>query len=1004
MNASPFAKSRLWRRLAALLAAVPCAVAAWTGGSSSVGQARALPLFFVPHRVEAGAAGGYLLRAPHMAALFTPSGASFEARGERFELRFLGANPMPRIEPADRLAGKVNYLTGSRPEHWQANVSTYGAIVYRGLYEGIDLHYAAGRDGLKSEFHLRPGADPGVIRWRYHGAGVPRLSGDGDLIVPLAGGEFAEHRPVLYQEAGGRRVPVEGAYQVLEDGSAGFLVGPYDRTRALVIDPVLSYSTFLGGGGLDWARAVAADGAGNVYVAGFTDSSDFPVASPYQATRRGGVDAFVAKLNPAGTALVYCTYLGGSLDDRAFGVAVDSAGSAYVTGWTSSSNFPTTSGARQRAPGGGRDAFVAKLNPAGSALEYSTYLGGSGNDSANAIAVDGAGNAHVAGDTASTNFPVLNAWRSSAGGGQDAFAARLNAAGSGLIWSTYLGGGATDSAAALALDAAGNVLVTGGTTSTDFPTHLAVQGASGGAQDAFVVKLSSAGGAPLFSTYLGGSGGAVGSGEAGAAIAADAQGNVYVAGHTSSTNFPTVNAYRSTHSGGTIDCFLSKLNAAGSALVYSTYYGGSGADWATAIGVSSNGAAVVAGYTSSSNLPLVSPVQPARAGGFDGFVARLAPAGNALEMATYLGGADADTVSALAVDAGGTVWIAGQTLSPDFPVRQPLQSSIVGGYSAFLAKLSEAVPTAVFRSGIGNTILTTYGSPGLANALGTIASAPSLSQNPAGDTFVVGRTSSGRVWMNRFVVGTQAWAGWEMASGFMTGDPAIAADPGGGAYVVARDASLSYWITRWTPGAGFGAWTALGGNFATDPAIACGADGAVHIVGRDSTGVVAGGRFGPGGGFAGWVPASSGPPAAGKPAITIGSDGAAYVAARAAATNNTWMARLQGGVWGTWHNGGGTAKTDPEVAATAGWVYAAVTNIHDQVYVQAFREGTGNGWQGWQFLNGVLVKAGMAASGGRYYVAGRNSAGTLYWYQSGVGWTFLGHSGLAASDLAASPR
>ncbi len=679
-----------------------------------------------------------------------------------------------------------------------------------------------------------------------------------------------------------------------------------------------------------------------------------------------------------------------------------------MTGWTYSPNFPTTSGALQRRLGGGRDAFAAKLNAAGNALVYSTYLGGSGHDSGNGIAIDSAGNAYVAGDTYSGNFPVLYAFQGSNGGGQDAFVSKLNPSGSALVWSTYLGGSGGDLSNAIAVDASGNAYVTGGTTSTNFPVFQPLQSGNAGGQDAFVTKFSSDGRALAYSTYLGGSGGTVAANEMGTAIQVDTSGNAYVAGMTSSPNFPTVNAFQSVRGGGGMDAFLSKLNPAGGALLYSTYLGGAGVDYAYGIAVTSSGAATVAGYTSSSNFPVSGAAQPLKSGVYDGFLARLTPAGNALETATYWGGSDSEAVYAVAMDSAGNSWIAGQTLSTNFPVKNPVQPANAGGYSAFVTKLGDTMPTAVFRSSpYGNTIMTTYGSAGLSNALGTISSAPAISRNSVGDTFVTGRTPAGCVYLNHFNFEAQAWDGsWTLAGCSMSGDPAVAAEPSGEAYVVARDASYYYWINHYVPGVGFGAWTALGGNFATEPTIARAADGVIYMVGRNDAGVVVSGRYVPGSGFLGWFPDLAAPLATGKPALTIGSDGAAYVAIRSLTGNNIWMARLQGDVWGTWIYGGGTAKTDPDLAATGGMIYTAVTNIWDTVYVQAFREGTGNGWQGfWQSLNGMLAKASIAATGGRYFIAGKyGAAGPLYWYQSGVGWTYVGYTGLAASELSASPK
>ena len=967
---------------------------------------RKLPLFFVPNRGQAAAAVQYTLRTPQMSVQFESVETYFDLGRGGLGVRFSGANPEPRIEAQDSLGGKVNFLLGNRREDWQTDVPTYAAILYHDLYPGIDLTYSIAQGRLKSEFRVSPGADPAAIRWLYRGALERRIDGGGHLVVTAAGGQVQEDKPDLYQEARGIRSQVEGGFRLLGDGTVGFSVASYDRSRALVIDPVIGFSTYLGGNGLDSARAIAVDAAANSYVAGFTDSSDFPAVNPLQA-RGGGTDAFVAKLSAAG-GLVYCTYLGGSWDDRAFGIAVDTGGSAYVTGWTYSPNFPTTSGALQRSFGGGRDAFAAKLNAAGNTLVYSTYLGGSGYDTGNGIAIDSLGYAYVAGDTNSSNFPVLYAFQSSNGGQQDAFVSKLNPSGSALVWSTYLGGSGDDLANAIVVDASGDAYVTGGTTSTNFPVFRPLQSGNAGGQDAFVTKFSSDGRALAYSTYLGGSGGTAAANEMGTALQVDASGNAYVTGMTSSANFPTLNAFQPVHGGGTMDAFVSKVNPAGSALLYSTYLGGAGADYAYGIAVTSSGAAVVAGYTSSSNFPVSGAIQPLKSGVYDGFIARLAPAGNALEMATYWGGTNSEAVYALAMDSAGSTWIVGQTLSTDFPLKNPIQPLNTGGYGAFVTRLGAAAPVAAFRQTNGYTRLTVYGSTGLLNALGTITSDPGISQNAVGDFFVVGRNDTTCVYLNIFKSDTQAWlSGWLRAGCQMYGNPAVVATPTGEAYLVARDSSYNYWLSHYRSDLGFQSWVYLGGAFASEPSLALARDGTIYLVGRKSTGVVWSGRYLPATGFQGWVSGGSGAPVAiGKPAIVAGADGAAYVAIRSATYMNIWMARLQGDVWGPWIYGGGTAKTDPDLAATGGVVYTAVTNIWDNVYVQAFQEGAGNGWQGsWQSLNGALTKASIAASGGRYYIAGRQSGGTtLYWYQSGVGWTYVGYAGLASSELSASPK
>jgi hypothetical protein len=258
--------------------------------------------------------------------------------------------------------------------------------------------------------------------------------------------------------------------------------------------------------------------------------------------------------------------------------------------------------------------------------------------------------------------------------------------------------------------------------------------------------------------------------------------------------------------------------------------------------------------------------------------------------------------------------------------------------------------------------------------------------------------------MNIYQNDAQSWKGWVLAGDQKYGNPALAAVPNGEAYVVARDSIFNYWINHYRPGFGFEGWIGLGGDFATEPTIASALNGTIYVVGIKSTGIVGSGRYLPGSGFLGWFPGPASPLATGKPAVVIGSDGAAYVSIRSTTDNSIWMARLQGDVWGPWISGGGYAKTDPELAATGGTVYVVVTNTYDVVYVQAFREGAGNGWQGWQPTYGVLTKASIAATGGSFFIAGKNGAGTPFWYQPSVGWANVGNAGLAASELSASPK
>jgi len=647
---------------------------------------------------------------------FMPSSAPSASSAVQLRLPLLGANPQPEVRGLDELPGKSNYFIGNDPSKWRTNVPTYGRVEYRNVYPGINLVHYGNQRQLEYDFVVAPGADPRAIKFEVEGAERIEIDEGGDLVMHVAGDEVRQHKPLVYQEVGGVYREIAGRFLLRVPGpqsairspksEIGFEIGPYDPGQTLVIDPVLVYSTYLGGGGEDWGFGIAVDSAGNAYVTGRTGSTNFPTASPLQPTYGSGThDVFVAKLNAAGSALLYSTYLGGSGDDDARGIAVDAAGSAYVTGYTTSSNFPTASPLQPANGGGDNDAFVAKLNPGGSALVYSTYLGGSGEDGGQGIAVDSSGNAYVAGWTRSTNFPTASPLQPAWGGGDwsafDAFVAKLNAAGSALVYSTYLGGTGSDYGFAISVDSSGNAYVAGATPSTNFPTANPLQATNaGGWSDAFVAKLNPAGSALLYSTYLGGSGEDVGSG-----IAVDSSGNAYVTGFTKSYNFPTVGPLQPAHGGwACCDAFAAKLNAAGSALVYSTYLGGSGEDFGQGIAVDSSGNAYVTGRTYSTNFPTASPLQAAYGGWvFDAFVAKLNPAGSALVYSTYLGGSGDDMGLGIAVDSASNAYVTGSTGSTNFPTASPLQTAYGGGtYDAFVAKIATNRPP-VANAGPGQT-------------------------------------------------------------------------------------------------------------------------------------------------------------------------------------------------------------------------------------------------------------------------------------------------------------
>ena len=467
------------------------------------------------------------------------------------QMQLVNANPHAQVEGVAQLPGTANYFIGNDPAKWRNNIPTYAKVQYKAVYPGITLVYYGNQRQLEYDFVVAPGANPKPIRLHFAGASKLRLNSAGDLTVAAKNGQIDFHRPEIYQQIGEQRRAVEGRFTLLAGSSVGFSLGSYDHAKQLVIDPVLVYSTYLGGSYGDWANAIAVDHSGSAYVAGATYSTDFPVTADAFQRRKpktldpyttGVASAFVTKLNSLGTALVYSTYLGGSGGsggdgDFANGIALDGEGNAYIVGATGSPNFPTTKGAFQtqnRAEGGGStNAFVTKLNPTGTGLVYSTYLGGIGlvlgngrSDSASGVAVDSSGNAYLAGTASSTDFPVtkgaFQTKNHGAGLTYNGFVTKINPTGTALEYSTYLGGSGLqetvygylvhegDAAWSVALDGSGNAYIVGQAFSADFPvTRGAFQTdnkAAGNSSNAFITKLNPSGSALAYSTYLGGYG------------------------------------------------------------------------------------------------------------------------------------------------------------------------------------------------------------------------------------------------------------------------------------------------------------------------------------------------------------------------------------------------------------------------------------------------------------------------------------------------------------------
>jgi len=649
-----------------------------------------LPLYFERNVGQTDASVKYLTRGPGYTLFFTPDEIVLSLQNQAsLRMQFVGANKEPTLIGLEEQACKSNYFIGNDPQKWHTNISNYAKVAYQNLYPGIDAVFYGNPQHLEYDLCVAPGGCPKDVRLRIENAKHLSIDAEGHLrILTDAEQEVRMQKPFVYQIIAGEKVSIESSFLLLAQNEIGFSVGKYDIDKSLVIDPVLAYSTYLGGSNLDSGTSIVVDGTGSAYVTGSTNSTNFPTKNPVQPTLGSDLsNAFVTKFNSTGTALIYSTYLGGNGNDGGDGIALDSSGSAYVTGSTTSTNFPTMN-AFQANLAGPENAFVTKFNPAGSALVYSTYLGGSVGDIGNGIVVDSSGSAYVTGVTFSTDFPTMNPFQASLAGTENAFVTKFSPAGSTLVYSTYLGGSTSaTSGIGIAVDSSGSAYVTGVTFSTDFPTMNAFQPTLGGGSDAFVTKFNPIGSALVYSTYLGGS-----QDDFGSAIVVDISGSAYVTGSTSSAIFPTKNPFQASLAGSE-NAFVTKFKPAGSALVYSTYLGGSSTEGGNGIALDSSGSAYVTGFTSSSDFPLKHPFQSTYGGSNDAFVTKFNPAGSALVYSSYLGGSEFDDGFGIAVDSSGSAYVTGPTSSTNFPTQNPFQSTFGGGNGdAFVTKISSPTP------------------------------------------------------------------------------------------------------------------------------------------------------------------------------------------------------------------------------------------------------------------------------------------------------------------------
>jgi hypothetical protein len=717
-----------------------------------------LPLFFEANQGQTDSRVKFLARGSGYGLFLTADQAVLELQGTPQQssvvtMQLVGAQEQSRVHGADALAGKSNYFVGKDPTKWRRNVPQFARVRYESVYPGIDLVYYGKQGQLEYDFEVAPGADPKQVGLQFTGTEKLKLDDAGNLVLASKGGDVRLEAPRVYQKIGVEKKPVTGKFVLRAANEVGFEIGEYDRSRELVIDPTLSYATFLGGGAAEGCRAVltaprsgcpaiAVDAAFNMYVAGTTTSTDFPLsATPYQGTNKGAADVFVTKFDITGSTIVFSTYLGGSGNDSTAGVAVDAATNVYVAGNTASNtDFPTVAtNAPQIGPmSANNHSFASELSADGATLIYSTYLGGTGVDTATGLALDFHGKMYLTGTTNSGDFPIsATALQPLPKAPSQFFITKLDPMAAdptaSLAYSTYLGGATpntgTVTGGGIAVDASSNVYVTGGTTFTDMGLNSSQSQA--GATDAILGKFTltnAANAQEVYLTYMGGTGDDIGYG-----VGVDASFNAYITGSTTSTDVTTITAlpsgvvpYQAANGGG-MDAFVAKFGSicTGTSCTttnvpfnYFSYLGGSGSDVGLAIAVDQSQGARIAGYTNSTNLVAQNGFQGANGGGFDGLVARIdttsAISTSSGNFVSYEGGSGDDRSTGIAVDSAGNTYVSGETASGNLPLKNAFQGALKGGSDAFLSKISPtanftmkvtATPTPV---GVGNPVTFTF--------------------------------------------------------------------------------------------------------------------------------------------------------------------------------------------------------------------------------------------------------------------------------------------------------
>ena len=1006
-----------------------------------------LPLSFIENRGQSPEDVKFMVRIEGPMVLFTPSEVVFSLscgnNSSAVHMAFENSSP-GEIIGEEQLPGRANFFLGNDTSQWISDIPTFGAIRYKELYPGVDLVFKGTEGYLKHELALEPGANLSRIVLTYSGQDNLSLAEDGSLLIETSAGNLTDSVPICYQEINGSREIVEGRYRLFGDNGVGFEIGDYDRRYPLVIDPALatylggsgddsglslaidssgnayvagytastnfptnnplqssnagssdvfvakinsagsalSYSTYLGGGGNDYAKGIAVDGSGNAYVTGYTASTNFPIKNPLQSSNAGSNDAFIAKINSAGSALTYSTYLGGSSNDYGEGIAVDSSGNAYITGYTDSTSFPTKNPI-QASKAGLWDAFVSKINSAGSALTYSTYLGGSSYEYGLGIAIDSSGNAYITGPTYSTNFPIMNPLQASNGGEMDAFVSKINSAGSALTYSTYLGGSFNDFAEGIAVDRNGNSYVTGYTISNDFPTKNPIQALKNGPFDAFVTKINSAGSALDYSTFLGGSGDCFAHG-----IAVDAGGNAIVTGDTSSADFPTKNPVQSSNS-GSYDVFVTLIDPTGSALSFSTYLGGVYHDYAKGIAIDDSYNAYLTGYTESDNFPSQNPLQAANAGYKDAFVAFISCSNPIpIDLPTVTNGIGATLVTTNTARLNGEITGTGGqnpsviiywgTSDGGTNIGHWTQQLSLGnlGKQTFSRDISGLNPGTkyYYRCYASNSAGASWASSTETFTTDTKASNPFIIIDSQGRTHIFARGGDNALWLN--LDGT-----WLSLGGVITSDPFAIKDSQGVIHVLVRGADNDLWDRTVD-----GGWTYLGGAISSNPSAALSSDNHIKVAvkGADSALWMKDITTGSWTALGGVITSD--------PFAIKDSQGVIHVLVRGA-DNDLWDRTVDGG----WTYLGGAISSNPSAALSSdNHIKVAVKGADSALWMKDITTGS------WTALGGVITSDPFAIkdSQGVIHVLVRGADNDLWDRTVDGGWTYLG--GIISSNPSAA--